>query len=221
MPIPRSKFVLFGAYCASWLAGYAHAVRYSEYILAPNQRTLDPVSVYRANGTVYNPEAVTSTGVGSVTFSGLSAVTYDYSKNIGGLVSFVVDSVSGAGQYIGISYTESSLWISPDGSDATQNIGIDETLWFAIDGPGNFSVDSRHQRGGFKYLNVYHKGSGNMSLSAISTYFTAMPHYPDDAIGNYTGFFHSNDEKLNRVWYAGMVDFFFFFEFRFPADHVE
>lgn len=37
-----------------------------------------------------------------------------------------------------------------------------------------------------------------------STYPTpAMPHVADDALREYTGYFHSNDEKLNRVWYAG------------------
>lgn len=180
------------------------AIPYSEYILAPSQRVLAPVSVHHANGTVINAAGVTTSGTGALTFQGVSAVTYDYSINIGGLVSFVVSSVSGPGQYIGISYSESSLWISPDGSDATQNVGIDETLWFAIDGPGNYSVDAIHDRGGFRYLNIYHNSTGNISLSDVSTHYTAMPHYADNAMGDYTGYFHSNDEKLNRVWYAGM-----------------
>lgn len=183
---------------------FAQAIPYSEYILAPKQRVLAPVSVYRANGTVSNPGGATEGGSGSTILSGLSAITYDYHKNIGGIVSFTVDSVSSSGQFIGISYSESSLWISPDGSDATQNVAIDETLWFSITGPGKYTVDSSHDRGGFKYLNIYHNTTGNLSLSQVSTYYTAMPHYADDAIGNYTGYFHCNDEKLNRVWYAGM-----------------
>jgi hypothetical protein len=95
------------------------------------------------------------------------------------------------------------MWISPHGSDATQNIGIDETLWFKITESGNYSVAPLHDRGGFRYLNVYHNTTGNVTLSHLQTYFTAMPHFPDDGIGKYTGYFHSNDEKLNRVWYAG------------------
>lgn len=179
------------------------AVQYSEYILAPSQRDLSPVSVHRANGTVSNSEGVTTSGSGDTTLQGVSAVTYDYGKNIGGLVSFIVSSTSSDDQFIGISYSESSLWISPDGSDATQNVAIDETLWFEITGPGNYSVQPLHDRGGFRYLNVYHNTTGNVSLSQLQTYFTAMPHYPDDSIGNYTGYFHSNDDKINRVWYAG------------------
>lgn len=188
---------------AALLSCTAFAVPYSEYILAPSQRDLAPVTVHRANGTVVNAAGVTTSGSGETTLQGISAVTYDYSKNIGGMVSFVVSSTSGSDQFIGISFTESSLWISPDGSDATQNVAIDETLWFAISGPGNYSVEPLHDRGGFRYLNVYHNTTGNVTLSQLQTYFTAMPHYPDDGIGEYTGYFHSNDEKLNRVWYAG------------------
>ncbi|THX12608.1 Six-hairpin glycosidase [Aureobasidium pullulans] len=185
------------------LSSSAAAVPYAEYILAPSQRDLSPVKVHHANGTVINAAGVTTSGSGGTTFNSVSAVTYDYTKNIGGLVSFVVSSTSDSEQYIGISYTESSLWISPDGSDATQNIAIDETLWFKITGPGNYSVEPLHDRGGFRYLNVYHNTTGNVTLSHLQTYFTAMPHFPDDGIGEYTGYFHSNDEKLNRVWYAG------------------
>ncbi|THZ93856.1 Six-hairpin glycosidase [Aureobasidium pullulans] len=185
------------------LSSSAAAVPYAEYILAPSQRDLSPVKVHQANGTVTNAAGVTTSGSGGTTFNSVSAVTYDYTKNIGGLVSFVVSSASDSEQYIGISYTESSLWISPDGSDATQNIAIDETLWFKITGPGNYSVEPLHDRGGFRYLNVYHNTTGNVTLSHLQTYFTAMPHFPDDGIGEYTGYFHSNDEKLNRVWYAG------------------
>ncbi|THY71746.1 Six-hairpin glycosidase [Aureobasidium pullulans] len=185
------------------LSSSAATVPYAEYILAPSQRDLFPVKVHQANGTVTNAAGVTTSGSGGTTFNSVSAVTYDYTKNIGGLVSFVVSSASDSEQYIGISYTESSLWISPDGSDATQNIAIDETLWFKITGPGNYSVEPLHDRGGFRYLNVYHNTTGNVTLSHLQTYFTAMPHFPDDGIGEYTGYFHSNDEKLNRVWYAG------------------
>lgn len=189
---------------ASLLPLTALAVPYAEYILAPSQRDLSPVSVHQANGTVINAAGVTTSGFGGTTFNSVSAVTYDYTKNIGGLVSFVVSSSSDSEQYIGISFTESSMWISPDGSDATQNIAIDETLWFKITGPGNYSVEPLHDRGGFRYLNVYHNSTGNVTLSHLQTYFTAMPHFPDDGLREYTGYFHSNDEKLNRVWYAGM-----------------
>lgn len=145
---------------------------------------------------------ITLSGSGTTTLSGNSAITYDFTKNIGGLVSFVVKRVNGTGNFIGVSFTESSFWISPHGSDATQNVGIDETLWYAVDEPGNYSVDPSHQRGGFRYLNLYHNSSGSVELTYVMTNFTAMPHYAENALRDYTGYFHTDDEQLNRVWYA-------------------
>lgn len=116
------------------------AVPYSEYILAPSSRTVVPPTIHHANGSVTNTMGLTLSGTGTTTLSGESAITYDFTKNIGGLVSFVVKSVNGTGNFIGVSFTESSFWISPHGSDATQNVGIDETLWYAVNEPGHYSV---------------------------------------------------------------------------------
>lgn len=164
------------------LAPLAFAIPYSEYILAPSGRTLSPVNIHRANGSVSNAAGVTTSGSGSTVLSSNSAITYDYTKNIGGLVSFSVSNVTGSNEFIGISFTESSFWISPDGSDATQNVAIDETLWFQITGTGNYTVDDSHQRGGFRYLNVYHNSSGSVALDSLTTNFTAMPNVADDAL---------------------------------------
>ena len=146
----------------------------------------------------------TLNGTGSAEFQDSSFVTFDYSKNIGGLASFYVSAVSNGSQQIGLSFTESKLWISPNGGDATKDELIDEILWFDITGPGNYSVTPEHDRGGFRYLNLHHRGNGTVSISKLLTRFSAMPHYPDDQLRSYTGHFHCNDEKLNLVWYAGM-----------------
>ena len=132
-----------------------------------------------------------------------SAVTYDFGKNIAGIVSFNVSSSQGSDQFIGISFTESSLWINSNGCDATADAGIDEALWFSINGPGMHTASKEHQRGAFRYLNVYHNSTGSVAISDLSVYFTASPQVKDSSLGQYTGYFHSNDEQLNRIWYAG------------------
>ncbi|KAL9620008.1 MAG: hypothetical protein Q9160_005385 [Pyrenula sp. 1 TL-2023] len=181
----------------------ALAVPYSEYILAPQSRTIRPASVYNVNGTVNNAEALTEgAGGSSASFEGASAVTYDFGLNTAGIVSFTVDSTSGSDEYIGVSFTESSLWINSEGCDASQDAGLDEALWFQVS-TGTFSADKDHQRGGFRYMNVYHNTTGSVGISSLSIQFTAVPQLQEDQMANYTGYFHSNDDKLNRVWYAG------------------
>ena len=184
------------------LLALANAVPYAEYALTPRSRTISPVSVHTVNGTVNTANALT-TSSGAAVFHGTSAVTYDFGKNIAGNVSFNVSSSQGSDQFIGISFTESSLWINSNGCDATADAGIDEALWFSINGPGMHTASKEHQRGAFRYLNVYHNSTGSVAISDLSVYFTASPQVKDSSLGQYTGYFHSNDEQLNRIWYAG------------------
>lgn len=46
-------------------------------------------------------------------------------------------------------------------------------------------------------------GTGPISISNVSIHFTAYPQAARDPTSAYTGYFHSNDEELNAVWYAG------------------
>lgn len=189
----------------SWLA--AAAVPYSEYVLTPKSRILRPAAVYNVNGTVKSAEDLITGHNANTTFVGPSAVTYDFGKNIAGLVSFNVSEVTGSDvSFIGVSFTESNLWISSEGCDATANRPvIDKPLWYQVESNGHYAAEKRHQRGGFRYMNVYHNTSGSVSISDMTIYYTAIPHYSDDqlAAGVQTGYFHCDDEQINRVWYAG------------------
>lgn len=180
-------------------ASLATAAKYEEYILAPSTRTLHPVSVHKVNGTVDRAESLTGDGEGSATFQGPSAVTFDFSKNIAGRVTFNIGSVD-EDQYIGITFSESSLWISGKGSDGTADAGLDEILWLQPTGSGDISVAPEHERGGFRYLSLIHNSTGDVEVKRVDVYFTPMPHYDDDQLKAYTGWFHCDDELVNRVW---------------------
>lgn len=183
-------------------AGLSRAAQYEEYILAPSSRTILPVSVYKVNGTVDNSNSLLSGASGSATFTDPSSVTLDFGKNIAGIVTLQVSSTDDD-QHIGLAYSESSLWITGEGSDATADAGLDEILWFSPTGPGNYTVAPEHDRGGFRYLSLIHNTTGGIDVEQVSVHFTAMPHYADDAMQDYTGYFHCDDELINRVWYAG------------------
>jgi hypothetical protein len=192
--------------CTSLLAftGLAAAVsKYDEYILAPKSRTIHPVAVYqdKVNGTIIGADSLASDSPGSAIFQGVSAVTYDFGINIGGLVSLNIGNKTDTNQSIAITYSESSQWISGVACDATQDSGMDEALWFYPQGPGVVSVDRQHERGGFRYLSLIHNTTGDIEITEVTVEFTPSPTTED--LRNYTGFFHSDDELLNRIWYAG------------------
>ncbi|KAK8168811.1 bacterial alpha-L-rhamnosidase domain-containing protein [Phyllosticta citrichinensis] len=184
-------------------AALSHAIPYEEYILAPSSRDLHPVSVYKINGTVNGADTLTGDALGSATFTDDSAVTYDYGKNIGGVVSLTIGEVSDENQYIGVTFSESSLWISGKSSDATTDSGADEILWFQPKKAGTYSARREQDRGSFKYLSLVKNTTGTLEVTQVTTHFTAMPHYADDQMRNYSGYFHCDDELINRVWYAG------------------
>ncbi|KAJ9644682.1 hypothetical protein H2199_003645 [Coniosporium tulheliwenetii] len=180
----------------------ALAVPYEEYILAPGTRTLRPVSVYQVNGTVTDAEALTGDEPNGAVFDGPSGVTFDYGKNIAGLVYLTIGETD-PDQYISITFSESSLWISGERSDGTADSGLDEALWIQPSGPGVYTVPRERERGGFRYLSLAHNGTGSVEVKDVYIHFTPMPHYAEDQLRNYTGFFHCEDELINRVWYAG------------------
>lgn len=205
------------AYVAS-----SSAIAYDEYILAPKSRTLHPVSVHSSNGSVTNPDSLTSASPSesTTTFEGESATAYDFGINIAGFVTLNIAAVSDADQYIGVTFSESSYWVSNASSDATADAGKDETLWFHVSTPGTYIAPREKERGGFRYMSLVHNGTGSVQVKAASVHYTPMPHWEDDALGNYTGYFHCDgkplmrldyssadshfeDDLLNRIWYAG------------------
>ncbi|RDW88106.1 six-hairpin glycosidase-2 [Coleophoma cylindrospora] len=175
------------------------SVLYEEYILAPASRTIYPSVVHQVNGTVSNAKSLLGGPNGSATFQGNSSVTFDFTKNVGGVVSVTVTSSSTADAFIGLTYTESSLWINGQASDATAEVGLDEVVWLPVgQGPGTYTVARYHDRGAFRYLSLV--SNATTEVTAVSTNFTAAP---VQDLRAYRGFFHCDDEALNRVWYAG------------------
>lgn len=179
------------------------ATKFSEYILAPNYRSVTPPKLLTVNGNVKNPDALCTDvhiSEGAI-FTGNSSITLDFGKNIGGTVDFDVRSVSASDEYIGFTFTESSLWISPYQSDSGSSGIFDSPLWFKIPAKGNYAAEKKHQRGGFRYLSIWHNSTGTVVIGDFSVNFTASPEMKD--LRDYPGYFNSDSEKLNRVWYAG------------------
>jgi hypothetical protein len=179
----------------------ASATSFSEYILSPSSRTIAPKTIHSTNGKVKNAKGLLSSG--AATFSGKnSSVTVDFGKNIAGRVSFNADSLGGLDQLIGFTFTESALWISSEYCDATQDVGLDQPLLFNISSKGFYTAPKQRQRGAFRYMTIVSNSTSRISISNVTIGFTAEPSMPDPSV--YTGYFHSDNEKLNRVWYAGV-----------------
>ena len=176
-------------------------VPYEEYILAPSSRDLVPASVYQVNGSVTNSASLIHSSGGNATFHGQSSVTYDFGRNIGGRVSLNVLSASSPDAFIGVSFTESSMWISSEACDATADSGRDSPLWFSVgEGPGKYTKDEKYARGAFRYLTVISNTTATVSVNNVQVHYTGAP---STDLRAYGGYFHCNEDLVNRIWYAG------------------
>ncbi|KAE8151644.1 Six-hairpin glycosidase-like protein [Aspergillus avenaceus] len=177
------------------------AVPYDEYILAPASRNVTPPSIYQVNGSVVNSADLTNVNGGNTTFQGPASVTFDFGRSVAGLVSLDIGSSSTRDAFIGATFTESSLWISSLASDGTADSGLDSPLWFPVGrGPGIYTAEKKHTRGAFRYLTIVTNTTASVSVRSVRVIFTAAP---SQDLRAYTGYFNSDDELINRIWYAG------------------
>jgi hypothetical protein len=138
---------------------------------------------------------------GNATFHGLSSVTYDFKKNIAGIVTLDIQGVSSEDAYLGVTFSESNLWINEQACDATADAGLDSPLWFNVGrGAGRYTAEKKHNRGAFRYLTIVSNTTATVSVKEVVVEFTAAP---KQDLRGYTGYFHSDDELLNKIWYAG------------------
>ncbi|KAL2836300.1 Six-hairpin glycosidase-like protein [Aspergillus pseudoustus] len=177
------------------------ATPYSEYIFAPSSRKIHPVAVYDSFGPNSNPENLCTEARRTTVLGGLSSITYDLGKNVAGIVSIYVNASSSQTAVLGVTFSESSLWISNRSSDATADEGADAPIYFAVgERTGVYIADPEQQRGGFRYVTLVHNSTGTIAVSELYVNFTAAPRQD---LRRYTGYFHCEDELLNRIWYAG------------------
>ncbi|PRP78012.1 glycoside hydrolase family 78 protein [Planoprotostelium fungivorum] len=179
---------------------------WDNYNLAPAQRSILPQSVYETGGDVVG--AVKVLQGGQVTLSGDAWVVLDFGKEspthslykVGGIVSFHFGSVATSAA-LSMSYTESPYFVSRDNSDTSKGGNGEDGVWSVKPQPSSFyTVPSVRQRGGFRYLTLS-ISSGQLSLYNLTLYSTWSPHFSD--LRGYSGYFHSSDDLLNRIWYSG------------------
>ncbi|MEV6482709.1 alpha-L-rhamnosidase [Streptomyces sp. NPDC051576] len=167
---------------------------------SPTSRTLKPTAVYRTSGSVANPQNVL-TGQPTRVSGSQSAVTLDFGEEVGGVTTLSFGGASDSGQRVGLAFSESSLYAGNNSDRSSGRDGEDGALYANASANGTYTVPTAQLRGGFRYLTVFLDTSGWVDLTGVSLAFTAAPGKANPA--DYPNYFHSSDELLNRVWYAG------------------
>jgi hypothetical protein len=177
---------------AAWIS--ANTINY-----APKSRTVVPVHVFATSGSVSSTDAFRKGGETRISGQG-SEITFDFGNEVGGILSIDVAAASDPKQSVGIAFTESSLSVGRE-SDSSSIWGTDGAVVINVSRNGPIAIPQDKLRGGFRYVTVFMNSSGWVDLRGVSLHFIASPQMKD--MRAYPNYFLSNDDLLNKIWYAG------------------
>lgn len=160
---------------------------------------MQPKSIFFIQGGLLSPYS----GPSTLSVNG-SQLVFDFGIEVGGIVS-VSYSSSGVGR-LGLAFTEASTWIG-EWSDASNGkfAGRDGALYANVSGSGNgiYTMPDKSMRGGFRYMTAFLVTDSNttIEITDVELEISFQPTWAN--LRAYQGYFHCDDELLNRIWYAG------------------
>ncbi|KAF8848023.1 bacterial alpha-L-rhamnosidase domain protein [Acephala macrosclerotiorum] len=173
---------------------------WEKYIYAPDSRIVSPVKILNPDHSLLSvyPNTTHFSPNGSL-------VIYDFGKEVGGVVTLNYQS-RGKGS-LGLAFSEARNWTGyvSDDSNGRYQTGADGALLVSVTNTanGSYTMPDAILRGGFRYLSMFTTNDTalEINITSVSLEISFQPTWPD--LKAYGGYFYSNDELLNRIWYAG------------------
>ncbi|KAK1750399.1 Six-hairpin glycosidase-like protein [Echria macrotheca] len=171
-------------------------------IFAPPSRTVRPKSIISLTTgqiiSAYNGTATLGTNG--------STVVLDFGIEVGGLVSLKYTVRGTGGGSLGLAFTEAKDFIGQWSDSSNGRFqSPDGAIYSGFDGPGpvSYTMPDAKLRGGFRYLTLFlmSNGTAAVDLLDVSLAIGFQPTWSN--LRAYQGYFHSNDEQLNAIWYSG------------------
>ncbi|PVH77130.1 glycoside hydrolase family 78 protein [Cadophora sp. DSE1049] len=107
-------------------------------------------------------------------------------------------------QGLGVAFSESLQGVGYASDLSVLYSHVDGTLYIPMV-KGTYSIPNQWARGSFRYLTLSlgptTSPDTRVKFQLLHVYFTAQPNTPQ--LDDYSGYFHSSDDLLNRIWYAG------------------
>ena len=184
---------------------------WDENIFAPETRKVSPVNVLSLdNGSVISAYPGIKSLAGNA-----SALVFDFGVEVGGILSVSYSTTGGPGS-LGLAFTEAKDYIGlqSDSSNGKFALGTgdfacdDGALYSDFSAAGNhsYTMPDEKMRGGFRYLTLFLlttgvNGNTTLNINDISLEISFQPTWSN--LRAYQGYFHCNDEDLNKIWYSG------------------
>lgn len=174
---------------------------WDKYIFAPKSRIVTPetvlsfpdgkfISQYNGSLMVLDKDA--------------PELVFDFGHEVGGIITVEFESTRGDGA-LSLAFTEAKDYISRESDSSNGNLTPDGHLSHRISssGPNTYTVPDPKLRGGFRYLTLYQEDqdASPLEIKTVELEISFQPTWPN--MRAYQGYFHSEDDLLNRIWYSG------------------
>ena len=175
--------------------------QWESYNYSPSSRTVRPARILRPDNSYLAsyPSSAALKGNGS-------QLIFDFGKEVGGIVT-VAYSATGSGS-LGLAFTEAKNWTGEWSDSSNGSFNPDGALYANVTTTteSNYTMPDAKMRGGFRYLTVFavannQNNSIDINLLDITLEISFQPAWPN--LQAYGGYFYSNDELINRIWWAG------------------
>jgi len=169
-------------------------------IFAPDSRNVTPRSILSVEtGKPISPYP----GNARLASNG-SQVVFDFGREVGGIVTIRYSAAGTGGGSLGLAFTEAKDWIGEWSDSSNGGFTGDQALYSNFSGPGHvvYKMPDERLRGGFRYLTVFLVSpSAAVTIHDVSLEISFQPTWAN--LRAYQGYFHSSDDLLNKIWYAG------------------
>ncbi|KAI0129421.1 alpha-L-rhamnosidase B [Xylariales sp. AK1849] len=172
-------------------------------IFAPTSRTVTPSVLLN---TLSGDYIGTWPGNEANLSANQTSVALDFGLEVGGIVRvhYVVTSVIGSNA-IGLAFSEAKDFIGPNSDSTSGNYQHPDGALFAnFSEIGDFTyvMPDEKLRGGFRYMTLFLQAEGAaVNIHNVSVEIAFQPTWSN--LRAYRGYFHSNDDLLNKIWYSG------------------
>lgn len=171
-------------------------------MFAPSSRTVQPKSVLTL------PDGAFMADYGAnITLNKTSpALVFDFGMEVGGLVSVDYTAAGNTTTQLGLAFTEAKNHIGTESDSSRGGSGdIDGALYTDVSaGVRSYTMPVAKLRGGFRYLTLFldtPDADSVVTLTNITLELSFQPTWSN--LQAYQGYFHSSDDLLNKIWYAG------------------
>ncbi|MGD0706381.1 MAG: alpha-L-rhamnosidase C-terminal domain-containing protein [Trebonia sp.] len=190
-----------GASAAASTTPWPSSPNWQAYDETPTSAQVCPTAVHSTSGTVSGASTLLCGGSADATLTYVSGgtaptIVYDYGREVGGVPYFYVSSESGS-PTLQAGYSESSLYISPTGGDASPWAEGDPKRYddYTVTGAG--TITNTYVQGGERYEEITLTTPGTVTLSGIGVNYIA----DQTQASALPGYFDSSNSQLNQIWY--------------------